>query len=178
MVVFGYVDLTNLWVTGKKVHAPNGDNEDARWRVDPVKLTAALVGDDVVGRLQVFGSRLPARLIETWVGCGWVVRETPVAVDGREVGGMVGLACAALSDAMTDASSGDGSGVRCAVVSGRGDLIPLLRTLRHQRPGMSVESWSGSRFAARGLAAEASTHVALDGLEIGYREDFRPRAAA
>lgn len=176
MIVFGYVDLTNVWVTGKKVHAPQGDIEDARWRVDPMKMTAAVVGDDTVGELRVFGSRLPGRLVDSWAACGWQVVETPVTADGREIGGMVGLACAAMAGALS--VPGDGAGGRVAVVSGRGDLVPLVRTLRCERPALMVESWSWSRFGARGLVDAASKHVSLDDFEIGYREDFRPRAAA
>lgn len=176
MIVFGYVDLNNVWVTGKKVHAPQGDNEDARWRVDPMKMAAAVVGDDTVGCLRVFGSRMPGRLVENWSACGWQVVETPVTADGREIGGMVGLACAAMADVMS--APGDGWGSRVAVVSGRGDLAPLVRTLRGERSELTVESWSWSTFGARSLVDAASKHVALDSFEIGYREDFRPRAAA
>lgn len=169
MANFLYVDNSNVWIEGMHVAAvKNGlvasiweaqsrDVTDFSWRMDFGRLYE-FAGGDQTGRAVLFGSRPPANdsLWEIAKSRGFEVKVFDRNAANKEKKVDVGLATEIMQDSFQRMNPDQDE---VTLVSGDGDYVPVLESLRERGFTVNVVFWS---HAARELRETASNFVSLD----------------
>lgn len=173
MVLFVYVDNSNVWIEGRRAsaiqkglahsahEAKTKDILDPGWSYDFGRLyELACPEGSKVGRSILFGSKPPANdsLWELARDKGFEVEVFERSAGGREKEVDTGIVTTMLDDSrdFMQAERGD----KAVLLAGDRDYVPALKSLKRRGFGTRVVFWEHA--TARDLAREADEFIALD----------------
>lgn len=173
MVLFVYVDNSNVWIEGRRAsaikkglarnaaEANDKDIQDPTWTYDFGRLyELACPEGSKVGRSKMWGSRPPANdsLWELAREKGFEVEIFDRSAGGREKKVDTGIVRTMLDDSYQYMQAGRGD--VAVLLAGDGDYVPALESLKERGFGTRVVFWEHA--TSRELAMEADDFIALD----------------
>ena len=168
-----YVDNSNVWIEGQRVHAfQKGKSAsihsitpkmmDKNWRFDFGQLVNCINGKpQSVGRAVLFGSRPPLNdsLWNAISKQGYQVFIEDRNLDNQEKKIDTGIVSAIMSDCLKGKIKKESEGDEIVLVAGDSDYVPMIRDLKELGYRVKVVFWS---HASRELKNIASQFKSLD----------------
>jgi uncharacterized LabA/DUF88 family protein len=173
MVLFVYIDNSNVWIEGRRVsavatgmaksmkEAQENGTLDRNWRYDFGRLyELACPSGAAIGRSILFGSRPPANdsLWKQAESKGFEVEVFKRSAGGKEKQVDTGIVTVMLEDSFQHMQSARGDKV--VLVAGDSDYVPAVVSLRERGLETRVVFWKHA--TGRGLRDAASEFVPLD----------------
>jgi hypothetical protein len=174
MVLFVYVDNSNVWIEGRRAsaiqkglartayEAKTKDITDPDWTYDFGRLYELACPDgSKVGRAKLFGSRPPQNdsLWQLARENGFEVEVFDRSAGGREKEVDTGIVTTMLEDSFAPYMQAE-RGDKAVLLAGDRDYVPALKSLKGRGFGTRVVFWDHA--TSRDLALEADEFIPLD----------------